>query len=535
MSELDFVYDAPVSARRAGWLFGPLPDLFIGCGILYAAWVALLALARPDMARLSPFLPLAVLCIGVPHYGVTLLRVYGSAEARARHPRAAYHGSAAILLAFLLGLLVPRWGAALITLYLTLSPWHYASQNYGLTLLFLRRRGADVPERARRLLRASFLLSYALVLVSYHRAGSGGSQDPLHAASAAYRFIPVGLPEPLVRGLLPVLLLLYLATLLGGLLPLRGQGARRLLPALVLIGTQAVWSLVLMLLGHPDFSPGAQRHAALAFIWVALGHCAQYLWVSSYHARAAGQVGPGALGMAAYLGWSVLLGAALWTVPAWLLAPSPGQRGGLAFESGLGLLVAAAVNLHHFLLDSVIWKLRDPRVGRLLLDTPRAQAQAQPAAALRRERGGPPSLLRCGLATAGALSALLWVAAAWEAEVGHRRAYAAGDLARLELAAQRLAAMGRDGPRIRVSLGRLYERQGAWQAARQAYEAALALDRDHVGALDRLSLVLLRLGRPTEALALSERALSLAPEREAIGRHREKILAAIAAAQAASP
>lgn len=519
------MYDAPVSVRRPGWLFGPLPDLLVGCGGLYAAWVVFLALLRPDVARLAPFLPLAVLCIGVPHYGVTLLRVYGSAEARARHPRAALHGSAAVLLAFLLGLFWPRWGAALITLYLTLSPWHYASQNYGLTLLFLRRRGVPVPERARRLLRASFLLSYALVLVSYHRAGSGGGGDPLYAASFAYRFVPIGLPEPLVRGLLPVLLVLYAGALVGALLPLRGQGARRLGPALVLLATQAVWFLVLALLGHPDFSAGAQRHAALAFIWVALGHCAQYLWVSSYHARAAGQMGPGAVGMAAYLGWSVLLGAALWTVPAWLFAP--GQRGGLAFESGLGLLVAAAVNLHHFLLDSVIWKLRDPRVGRLLLNLNLNREGPAPCAT---SRSGPPGLLRCGLATVGGACALLWVAAAWEAEVGHRRASAAGDLDRLELAAQRLQAMGRDGPRIRVSLGRLHERRGAWQEARRAYEAALALDRDHVSALDRLSLVLLRLGRPAEALALSERALVLAPEREAIARHHEKIAAAAAAA-----
>jgi hypothetical protein len=36
------------------------------------------------------------------------------------------------------------------------------------------------------------------------------------------------------------------------------------------------------------------------------------------------------------------------------------------FDTGLLLLVNAAVNLHHFVLDGAIWKLRDGTVARIL-------------------------------------------------------------------------------------------------------------------------------------------------------------------------
>src|SRR5581483_3619939 len=86
---------------RGGWLFGPLPDLCFGCGLGYAALVALLLCVRPDMARLRPWLPLLILCTGVPHYGATLLRVYATPEARRRHARAALLAGALPLTAFL--------------------------------------------------------------------------------------------------------------------------------------------------------------------------------------------------------------------------------------------------------------------------------------------------------------------------------------------------------------------------------------------------------------------------------------------------
>ncbi len=519
--------DLPDTARgpgrpggRGGWLFGPLPDLCFGCGLGYAALVALLLCVRPDMARLRPWLPLLILCTGVPHYGATLLRVYATPQARRRHARAAFLAGALPFTAFLGGLRWPVLGSLLITLYLSWSPWHYAAQSYGLTLLFLRRRGAAPAEGARRLLRASFVASCALVICAYHRAASGGGGDPLYAGGAAYRFVPLGLPEGPARLCVLLLLLVYAAALGGALQAmLRGASPRALGPALALLGTQAAWTLLPVAgsFAAPGGLPGGW--AALAFIWIAVGHCVQYLWITLYHARAAGTGRGASLG---FLGRAALLGAALWTLPALLFGALPG---GVPFDLGLGLLIAAAVNLHHFVLDGAIWKLRDPRVAGVLLGAP-----APPAA---RPRAGPPSPGTCALGLIGGLSIACWVTATWEREIGYRRAYAAGDAARVGRAARLLRVLGQDGPHVHAALGRLllrrgeaeaalaefrrslalqptaaawagvarlHELRGEWAAARDACLAALALDPGHAPATRGLARAEQRLGHARQVI-----------------------------------
>ena len=69
---------APVSDRAQPWLFGPLPDLLIGCGLLYAlALPVFFAYGSEIRARQADALiPMLVLLVSLPHYGATLLRVY---------------------------------------------------------------------------------------------------------------------------------------------------------------------------------------------------------------------------------------------------------------------------------------------------------------------------------------------------------------------------------------------------------------------------------------------------------------------------
>lgn len=551
------------ATNRRDWLLGPLPDLLLGCGLGYVALVAALGLLRPDLSRVQGWLPLVVLCTGVPHYGATLLRVYGTREARQRYARFAVGWTALVWAAFLVGLRLPIAGSGLITLYLTWSPWHYTSQNYGLALMFLGRRGVPVSAGTKRLLRASFVLSYALVFLAYHRAAAAGGRDPMYAASESYRFLPLGIPDNVTRILALGLSGLWVAVT-GLCLWRLGRASRwrALLPAALLVLTQALW-FALPALGDQvapaGYSPGTA--AARAFIWIAIAHSVQYLWVSRYYARTAAGQTPTAGGALYYL-QVLLAGAAIWTVPALLFAPD--ALGRVPFEMGLGLLVAAAVNLHHFIIDGAIWKLRDARVGQVLI----AGGGAVPGAGPRTvpfpaRHGGPLSLTALLLGTVGALSALSWAWATWEKEVGQRRAYAAGDLTRLERAASRLALLGRDGPQIHVALGRLKARRGLtqaalveyqqslalaptaaawigigrlregqedWHGALTAYQAALTADSDDIAArataFDRSALVWLRLGEPGRALAASEQALAAAPERASIQRHHAKVLAA---------
>lgn len=464
--------------RRAGWLFGPAVDLGLGCGLGYAALLLLLFFYQPQRGQLGLALPLLILVSGVPHYGATLLRVSATAEDRRRFARPALLLFAVVGSAFIAGLRVPRLGAALITLYLSLSPWHYAAQNYGITMLFLRRRGVTVTNASRRLLRLSFVASYGLVLLSYHQLGAGRGNDPLYAAGSDYRFLPLGLPPGLCRVGAVLCLLSYLTALALALRSfVRQRRLAALAPVLGVLVSQALWfslpAMVSLLL--PGRYPGQQL--ALAFVWIAIGHSVQYLWISTYYHRAARAGQPTTAGTGADFGGpgfllrALLLGALLWVAPALLFAP--GALGRLPFDAGLGLLIAAAVNLHHFALDGMIWRLRDPRVGAVLAGS--TAPESSPDRIARRQRRGQPLLVTCALITCGGCSVAAWVVAAWESEVGHRRAYAARDLPRLELASQRLKALGRDGPQIHRRLARLEAQAGNPEAAIRELHRSLEL------------------------------------------------------------
>ncbi len=498
----------PAVARRP-WLAGPAPDLLLGCGIGYLLLVAILLFARPEMTGLGPFLPLLILLTGVPHYGATLVRAYGSTASRQRYALHGTYLSALVWGAFVVAAFQPWLGCLLITLYLSWSPWHYAGQNFGLTLMFLGRAGARPSPRARRLLLASFGLSTALTLLNFHRVRGVVGSDPMFDPGGAYHFVPLGIPEALAGVAFPLLASAYLVVL--GLLgwTLRRVSGRALLPVGALLLTQSLWFAVPAAVAHLA-RPGLLEAlgAGAAFVWIAIAHSVQYLWISRHLARSE----PGPL----WGGRVLLAGAGIWVLPA--LAFAPGAFGRVPFEAGLGLLVAAAVNLHHFVLDGAIWKLRDPAIGRVLV-------AGDPLAAAPDGEGRPlPALAIGALVSAGVFSLVCWLGIAWEKEVGHRRAVAASDLARARVAADRLQFLGRDGPRLRNALGRLEERLGHPEAAAAEYRRSLAL-LPSPAAWAGLGRLADRRGDLAAARAAYASALALDPDRAAVRRRLDQLAA----------
>src|ERR1700741_624287 len=94
----------------------------------------------------------------------------------------------------------------IFTLYLTGSPWHYSGQNYGLFMMFARRAGAKPERWNRHAIYAAFLLSYAILVVSFN---IGSSADPL--------FLSLNLPVGLSSKLLIILALLFIGCSAAGL------------------------------------------------------------------------------------------------------------------------------------------------------------------------------------------------------------------------------------------------------------------------------------------------------------------------------
>lgn len=511
----------PGGDRR--WLFGPVSDLALGCGLLYGAFFAAEVVAGPQMRSWLPFtlLPFLALVLGSPHYGATLLRVYATRSDRRRYFVFAVWLSLLVLVAFVAGLHVPIVGSLILTLYLSWSPWHYSAQNYGVAVLLLRRRGADLTPSTHRLLRSSFVLSYLVFLLSLN--GATGATPQIAIASyegSVYSLLSLGIPTGVRDSLMIAVLTAYLgctAAAVGGLW--RAGALRTAAPAILIVAVQAVWFLlpasVVIWSGLGSVEPFAPQHRAYAFMWVAVGHFVQYLWIATYYAAASA----GRKGRAVYLGRALLAGAAVWTIPVLIFAPD--LLGNLPYDAGLGLLAASAVNIHHFILDGVIWRLRDGRIARMLLG-PIAQREIPDADATPRSRARS-WLGAAGWATAGVVLVVSFLAS-WEEFVGNRAADA-GDFARFELSAERRAWLGLDSAETRFLFGVRAMQAGDLERAHRELDRGMRL---HPTAdLWRLEGELADMaGDPTRALAAYDAAIALDPESAPAYYHSGRLLAA---------
>jgi len=519
------------------WLFGPVPDLLFGCGLAYAAVFAVQCIAGPQLRELVPLavLPIAALIVSTPHYGATLLRVYDDAQERNAHALFALWGTLALCALFWFGLRSVEVGSLVITLYLTWSPWHYTAQNYGVALMLLKRRGAEPTPLAVRLLRASFVISFALAFFSLHGQGSP-PYTPDGISGYQFSVVTLGIPASVRDPAIAIGSVAWLLASAGaiGLLARRAP-LRTLAPTFCLIASQSLWFVLPVIARNwrllPGLEPLGLEHAQYSFLWIALAHAAQYIWITASYAESTAR----ASGLGTFYLRSLAVGSVAWTAPALLFAP--GVLGKLPFDAGLGVLVAALVNLHHFMLDGVIWKLRDRRVSDVLVRS----APAKDAAPLVAPALTPA---RAMVSAFGALSLGVSLFSVFEQSVGVTKGFDRGDVVRVERAERNLRMVGRASPELQLKIGLLRLRAGeidaanrafdaslalhptaaAWVAkgyaaaekdlfsdALLAYDSALALDPHHVEALFHSGYALSKLGRTADAIARLERAAARDP------------------------
>lgn len=336
------------------WLYNPLLDLIVGCG----AWSIPLLLLSYSAAASSrrgwslAFYALA-LVFNYPHYMATIYRAYHRAEDFQKYRFFTVYTTAVILLTalvshFWLGML--PW---LMTLYMTWSPWHYSGQNYGLFMMFARRAGAGLSKAEHHALYGAFITSYLVLFLSFH---TGASSDPL--------FISLGVPSFWGRCGQMVLSAIFVAlSAYGGSALLRQIGWRKLLPCLTLFSSQVLWFLIPAAIALFHGAGIAQSRYSTGVL--AVMHSAQYLWITSYYARREAQAAQrGSWRPFAYFAVLVAGGIALFVPGPWLASKVFHHDFTASF-----LIFTALVNLHHFILDGAIWKLRDGWVASLLLNS----------------------------------------------------------------------------------------------------------------------------------------------------------------------
>lgn len=353
---------ATTAHPQSPWIYRPWIDLTVGCG----AWSAPLLLAGFYFANSygrgwsAAFYFLALLS-NYPHFMATVYRAYHKRDEFEKYRLYTMH--VALLLA-LTGVAAHLWYAVLpwiFTLYICWSPWHYTGQNFGLLMMFARRAGVAPTEMERSALRVSFVASYILLMLSFHTGPSG---DPL--------ILSLGLPAKLTLPARASLAVFFLAASGWAVVSLaRRSSLRTVLPVAMLTLTQFLWFLlpaVIELLSGREIPQTRYSSGILAVL-----HSTQYLWITSYYqkkeARAAGDVN---WSFGGYLVTLIAGGIALFIPGPWIVSRVFHTDFAMSF-----LTFTALVNIHHFVLDGKIWKLRDRRVASLLVDGREANGSAE--------------------------------------------------------------------------------------------------------------------------------------------------------------
>ena len=346
--------ESPATSKepaRGPWIYGPGIDLLVGCGGWSAPLLALAFIAANSNSRWWPvaFYALALL-LNYPHFMATVYRAYHSYSEFAKYRVFTVH--VAVLLA-LAGVLAHVWFPALpwiFTLYICWSPWHYTGQNFGILMLFARRSNAAPTHGERRALWLAFAASFVMLMVSFQTGASG---DPL--------VLSAGLPERWTWPVRAVLAAFFVVASGWAFWSMKRRTSwRALAPSLLLAVTQFLWflmpALVELMTGR-DVPQTRYSSGILAVL-----HSTQYLWITSYYQAREARGAGAEWKFGRYLVTLVAGGIALFIPGPWIASRIFHADFAASF-----LAFTALVNLHHFILDGAIWKLRDTRIASLLL------------------------------------------------------------------------------------------------------------------------------------------------------------------------
>ncbi len=310
--------------------------LFIGGGLsLIVTAIMLLNPARAEIVDQAA-LPYFLLLSNSAHFAASTVRLYtkpGTDQSLPFLTRA----FPLVVLAVLTGslCLAGSVGPHLTAFYLTWSPYHYAAQAYGLAMVYAYRSGCQLLPGDKKLLWWASLMPFIYAFLTDQ--GSG-----LHWLLPAR---VLAMPQVRSAGLFLFYTLPYVgfaAALLIFVKVARSASGPLPLISLMMLITNAVWWCLL---------------PQQAFVWATIFHGIQYLAiVTIFHVKDQLARHDNSRGRLYHIAWfyaaSLLLGYGLFSCLPWAFVVV-----GFGMVESI-FLVVVAVNIHHFIVDAYIWRLK---------------------------------------------------------------------------------------------------------------------------------------------------------------------------------
>ena len=325
-------------------------DTLIIGGLSILTWIVLLAFYRSADTQPIFWLSLVLsLVVNYPHFSATVYRLYQSLDNIRQFPVTAYGLPLILFGAVAASFWQPNVIAPyLLMLFLLWSPCHYSGQTIGLTMVYARRAGFSIGRRERMALSAFVFSAFVCGVIRFQR---GGLTDFYGMSIPTF-------PLPDWMDAAAQAVMWTGALVFADFAVVWCLGQRRLMPPIVLLPafTHFIW-----------FVPGA----SLKSFWVVIPffHSLQYLLIAlvmqlkvridvvgGEHSWRRLGAEARRWGLRNMLG-GMLLFIGLPAAFSWLPLPLMTTAG----------ILAAAVNIHHFFVDGVIWKLRDTATSSALM------------------------------------------------------------------------------------------------------------------------------------------------------------------------
>ncbi len=292
---------------------------------------------------------LAFWVLNWPHFAATSYRLYRSKETTSQYPITAWVVPVIVGVGAVLSLMSPEGVAPwFVKAFFVWSPYHFSGQTIGLTMLYARRAGFEVTSFMRW---AVTWFVYANCLEFQARAELPGTTVTFGDVVMPSMGIPEWTVDVAGVGVAVMGLLATAACIDAARRSSRGFPPILAVPALA----QLTWF---------GLSVGPFETPSY-FEFVNLFHSVQYLFIAWFMQMRERQIISGREGSLSILARET----AIWGVGIFVIGVFMFRGSGFLVSTLFGVSSALAVTvmtatfqLHHFFVDGVIWKLRNPTV-----------------------------------------------------------------------------------------------------------------------------------------------------------------------------